>query len=101
MSRGRGFAGVVKRWGFHGGRATHGSMFHRAPGSMGCSATPAKIIKGRKLPGHYGNKRVTVKNLEIVDIRPKENILIVKGAVPGSKTGLVEVKKPKSAPKKK
>jgi large subunit ribosomal protein L3 len=95
ISKGRGFSGVVKRWGFSGGRGTHGSMFHRAPGSVGCSATPSKIIKGRKMPGHYGNQLVTVRNLEIVDIRPEQHLLIVKGAVPGSKSGLVEVRKPK------
>ena len=94
-SKGRGFTGVIKRWGFRGGRATHGSMFHRAPGSVGASATPAKIIKGRKMPGHYGNQRVTVRNLEIVDIRPDQHLLVVKGAVPGSKSGFVEVRKPK------
>ena len=95
VSKGRGFSGVVKRWGFSGGKATHGSMFHRAPGSVGTSATPSKIIKGRKMPGHYGNSRVTVRNLEIVDIRPDQHLLIVKGAVPGCRSGLVEVRKPK------
>ena len=95
ISKGRGFSGVVKRWGFRGGRGTHGSMFHRAPGSVGCSATPSKIIKGRKMPGHYGNQRVTVRRLEIVDIRPDQHLMIVKGAVPGARSGLVEVKKPK------
>jgi len=94
-SKGRGFSGVVKRWGFHGGGKTHGSMFHRAPGSVGASATPSKIIKGRKMPGHYGDRRVTVRNLEIVDVRPEEAILIVKGAVPGARSGLVEVLRPK------
>lgn len=95
VSKGRGFAGVIKRWGFSGGRKTHGSMFHRAPGSVGCSAWPSRIIKGRKMPGHYGNRRVTVRNLEVVDVRPDNHLLLVKGAVPGSKHGLVEVKKPK------
>jgi large subunit ribosomal protein L3 len=95
VSKGRGFTGVIKRWGFRGGRATHGSMFHRAPGSVGASATPSKIIKGRKMPGHHGNRRVTVRNLEIVDIRPEQHLLIVKGAVPGCRSGLVEVRKPK------
>lgn len=95
VSKGRGFSGVIKRWGFRGGKATHGSMFHRAPGSVGASAWPSKIVKGRKLPGHYGNQRVTVRNLEIVDIRPDQHLLIVKGAVPGCASGLVEVRKPK------
>ncbi len=97
VSKGRGFSGVVKRWGFSGGGATHGSMFHRSPGSVGASATPSKIIKGKKMPGHYGNQRVTVRNLEIVDIRPDQHLLIVKGAVPGCRSGLVEVRKPKFA----
>jgi large subunit ribosomal protein L3 len=100
LSRGRGFAGVVKRWGFSGGGATHGSMFHRAPGSIGQSAWPSKVFKGRKLPGHHGNKRVTVRNLEVVDIRPNENIMIVRGGVPGSRKGFIEVRKPQIAPKK-
>ncbi|OEU45149.1 MAG: 50S ribosomal protein L3 [Desulfobacterales bacterium S7086C20] len=99
ISKGRGFTGVIKRWGFHGGKDSHGSKFHRAPGSIGASATPSKVIKGRKLPGRYGNQRVTVKNLEIVDVRPEENVMIVRGAVPGSKAGLVEVRKPKVMPK--
>lgn len=93
VSKGRGFSGVVKRWGFRGGKATHGSMFHRAPGSIGCSATPSRVIKGRRLPGQYGSKRITVKNLEVVDIRPEQNLLIVKGAVPGSRSGLIKVRK--------
>ena len=100
VSKGRGFTGVIKRWGFSGGKATHGSMFHRAPGSVGCSAWPSKVIKGRKLPGQFGNKRVTVRNLEVVDIRPEENLLLVKGAVPGSRAGLIEVRKPKIGPTK-
>ncbi len=95
VSKGRGFSGVVKRWGFHGGKGTHGSMFHRVPGSVGASATPSKIIKGRKMPGHHGNRRVTVRNLEIVDIRPDQHLLMVKGAIPGCRSGLVEVRKPK------
>ena len=95
VSRGRGFTGVVKRWGFHGGRATHGSMSRRAPGSIGASATPSRVLKGRKLPGQYGNRRVTIKNLEVVDIRPEQNLMIVKGAAPGSRSGLIEVRKPK------
>jgi large subunit ribosomal protein L3 len=100
FSKGRGFTGVIKRWGFHGGKATHGSMFHRAPGSMGASATPSKIMKGRKLPGHHGHQRVTVRNLEVVDIRPEQDLVIVKGAVPGCRNGLLEVQKPKIARKR-
>jgi large subunit ribosomal protein L3 len=101
FTKGRGYSGVVKRWGFRGGKASHGSMFHRAPGSIGSSAWPSRVAKGRKLPGQYGNEKVTVKNMEVIDIRPDQNIMIVKGAVPGCKTGIVEVRKPKTVPKKK
>jgi large subunit ribosomal protein L3 len=83
-SKGRGFQGVVKRHGFRGGKDTHGSMFHRRPGSIGASAWPSRVIKGKKLPGHMGTTQVTKKNLTVVDIRAEENILLVKGAVPGS-----------------
>ena len=92
-SKGRGFAGVMKRHGFAGGRATHGSRSHRIPGSIGCSAWPAKVFKGKKLPGHYGVDKVSVKNLEIIDIRPEDNVILVKGAVPGSKEGLIQINK--------
>lgn len=94
-TKGRGFAGVIKRHGFHGGKKTHGSRSHRIPGSIGCSATPAKVIKGKKMPGQFGNNRKTVRNLEIVDIRPEQNLILIKGAVPGSGYGVVEIKKPK------
>ena len=93
-SKGRGFSGVIKRHGFHGGKATHGSHSHRIPGSIGCSAWPAKVIKGKKMPGHYGTDRKTIRNLEIVDIRPDQNLLMLKGAVPGPKSGLIAVKQP-------
>jgi large subunit ribosomal protein L3 len=92
-TKGRGFSGVIKRHGFHGGRKTHGSKSHRIPGSIGCSAWPSKVIRGKKMPGQYGNQRQTVRNLEIIDIRPKENLLLIKGAVPGAKSGLVKVNK--------
>lgn len=94
-TKGRGFSGVIKRHGFHRGPQTHGSRNHRAPGSIGNSAWPAKVIKGKKMPGRYGNTRTTVRNLEIVDIRPEENLLLLKGAVPGPASGMVEIKKPK------
>lgn len=94
-TKGRGFAGVMKRHGFGGGRKTHGSRSHRIPGSIGCSAWPAKVTKGKKLPGHYGHTRHTIKNLEIVDIRPKENLLLIKGAVPGARQGILEINKQK------
>lgn len=100
ITKGKGFSGVIKRHGFHGGKKTHGSHSHRIPGSIGCSAWPAKVIKGKKMPGQYGNHRKTVRNLEIVDIRPEENLMLIKGAIPGSGYGVVEIKKPKFTNKK-
>ena len=98
-TKGKGFSGVIKRHGFHGGKKTHGSHSHRIPGSIGCSAWPAKVIKGKKMPGQFGNTKKTIRNLEIVDIRPEENLILIKGAIPGSKNGIVEIKKPKIAKK--
>ncbi len=92
-TKGRGFSGVIKRHGFHGGRETHGSKNHRRPGSIGCSAWPAKVIKGKKMPGHYGSERKTIKNIEIMDIRIDENIMMLKGATPGPGSGLVIIQK--------
>lgn len=89
--KGRGYQGVIKRHGFAGGGAGHGSKFHRAPGSIGCSAWPARVVKGKKLPGQMGNNLITQKNLKIVDIREDENILLVQGAVPGAKNGLIKI----------
>jgi len=94
-TKGRGFSGVIKRHGFHGGKKTHGSMSHRIPGSIGCSATPGRVIKGKKLPGQYGNSKKTVKNIEIVDIRPEKNLILIKGAIPGHNKGLIELYKQK------
>jgi len=91
-TRGRGFAGVVKRHGFKGGRATHGSMFHRAPGSIGASAWPSRVFKGKRMPGHMGNHRQTVQNLMVVGIRPEQNLILVKGSVPSGKNGIVLIK---------
>jgi large subunit ribosomal protein L3 len=91
-TKGKGFAGVIKRHGFSGGRATHGSMFHRAPGSIGASAYPSRVFKGKKLPGHMGNVRKTVQNLVIYGVRPERNMILVKGAVPGNKNGFVLIK---------
>jgi len=90
-SKGRGFMGVVKRWGFHGGKKTHGSRFHRAPGSIGTNTTPGRVHKGRKLPGRLGNDRVTIKNLVVIDVRPEMNLVLVRGAVPGQKNGYLEI----------
>jgi large subunit ribosomal protein L3 len=92
-SKGRGFTGTVKRWGFRIGPMTHGSMSHRAPGSIGASAFPSRVIKGKKMPGHMGNARVTVKNLEVIDVRPEDNLLLVRGAVPGPSRGLLLIRK--------
>jgi len=92
-SKGKGFAGTIKRWNFHRGPMGHGSMSHRAPGSIGCSAYPSRVVKGKKMAGQMGNARVTMKNLEVVDVRPEENLLVVRGAVPGPSHGLVLIQK--------
>ncbi len=92
-SKGRGFAGLMKRHHFGGGAATHGSMFHRAPGSIGASAYPSRVYPGMRGAGHMGNERVTVQNLRVVDVREQENILLVKGSVPGHNGGYVVIKK--------
>jgi large subunit ribosomal protein L3 len=94
-TKGRGFSGVIKRHGFHRGPMSHGSKNVRPPGSIGCSATPSKVVKGKKMPGHYGNTHNTIRNLEIVDVRPDNNLVMLKGAVPGPKSGLVAINKPK------
>lgn len=91
VSKGAGFQGVVKRHGFKGGRATHGSMFHRAPGSIGCSAYPSRVIKGKKLPGHMGCETVFKKNIKVIDVRHDENVILLKGSVPGKKNGLLKI----------
>ncbi len=92
-SKGKGFQGTVKRHGFRRGPMSHGSMNHRAPGSIGASAYPSRVIKGKKLPGHMGSERVTVKNLEVIDVRPEDNLLVVRGAIPGPRQGIVFIKK--------
>ena len=85
VSKGKGFAGVIKRWKFRSQDASHGnSVSHRAPGSIGQCQTPGKVFKGKKMAGHMGNRRVTVQNLTVVDVRPDRNLLLVKGAVPGA-----------------
>jgi len=91
-SKGRGFAGGVKRHGFKGGRATHGSMFHRAPGSIGASAYPSRVLKGQRLPGQMGDRRVTVQNLLVFGVRPERNLILVRGSIPGSSDGFVLIK---------
>jgi large subunit ribosomal protein L3 len=92
-SKGRGFAGLVKRHNFAGGVATHGSMFHRAPGSIGASAFPSRVVPGMRAAGHMGDEIVTVRKLEVVRIQEQENILLIKGAIPGRNGGYVMIKK--------
>jgi large subunit ribosomal protein L3 len=92
-SKGRGFAGLIKRHHFRGGRATHGSMFHRAPGSIGSSAYPSRVLKGMRMAGHMGNERVTVRNLRVARVDQENNLLFVHGAVPGPSGGYVLVEK--------
>jgi len=90
-TKGKGFQGVIKRHGFSGGGAGHGSNFHRAPGSIGCSAWPSRVLKGKKMPGRMGNELMTQKNLKVIDIRIDENVLLVRGTVPGAKNGLLNI----------
>jgi large subunit ribosomal protein L3 len=91
-TKGRGFQGVVKRWGFHGGPASHGSMFHRRGGSYGMCQWPGHVIKGKKMPGHMGDKQRTVQNLTIVKVLADKNLILVKGSIPGSRGSLVTVR---------
>ena len=95
VSKGKGFQGVVRRHGYAGGPESHGSMFHRHPGSMGASSYPSRVWKGKTLPGHMGAERVTVQRLKVVDSRPEENLLFVRGAVPGATNGLIVIRKSK------
>jgi len=95
-TKGKGFQGVVKRWGFSGGPASHGAKhWHRRPGSIGASSWPSRVFKGTKMPGRTGGKKVTVKNLEIVEVQKEKDLLLVKGAVPGFPGGYVFIKNPK------
>jgi len=91
-SKGKGFAGAIKRWGAHRGPMAHGSGYHRGAGSMGAATDPSKVFKGKKLPGHLGVEKVTIQNLEVVKVDAEKNLLLVKGAVPGPKKGLVMIK---------
>ena len=93
ISKGKGFQGVMKRHNYAGGPASHGSMFHRAPGSIGSSSFPSRVLKNKKLPGHMGNKQVTVRGLRVFGIKAEENILLVTGSVPGPVGGVVIVRK--------
>ena len=93
-SKGRGFAGVMKRWGFAGGPRTHGQSDRaRAPGSIGGGTTPGRVYKGLKMGGHMGNRRVTVKGLEIVEVDTERNLLLVKGGIPGAPNGLIQIRR--------
>lgn len=92
-SKGKGFAGVMKRWNFQGGPAAHGSHFHRRPGSIGCRATPARVWKEKKLPGHLGVETSTVQNVQVVEINLEAGYMLLKGSIPGSKNGFVRVAK--------
>jgi large subunit ribosomal protein L3 len=92
-SKGRGFAGVMKRWGFSGGKDTHGCRAHRIPGSIGTNTTPGRVVKGRKLPARMGFHQLTVRNLKVVDVRPELNVIALVGAVPGSRNSVIEVTK--------
>lgn len=92
-SRGRGFQGVIKRHHFGGGAATHGSMFHRAPGGIGASSFPSRVIKGKRFPGHMGADRVTQRNLKIVRVDAENNLVLVRGAIPGAPGGILVLRK--------
>jgi large subunit ribosomal protein L3 len=92
-SKGRGFQGVIKRHNFGGGRATHGSMFHRAPGSIGRSASPSRVFPGQGMPGQMGNKRVTIKNAKVVKVDAERNLLFLKGGVPGARNSYIRIVK--------
>ncbi len=92
-SKGKGFQGVMKRHGFAGGRATHGSMFHRAPGSVGQASDPSRVFPGQKLPGRMGGKRVTTKNVRVVRVEADRNLLFLKGPVPGPNNGYVAIQR--------
>ena len=92
-SKGKGFAGVMKRWNFQGGPASHGSHFHRRPGSIGCRATPARVFANKKLPGHLGVETSTVQNIQVVEVNVEAGYMLLKGSIPGSKNGFVRVTK--------
>lgn len=93
ISKGKGYSGVIKRWGTHRLKETHGTgPVHRHPGSMGACSSPSRVFKGKKLPGHMGNVKVTVQNLDVVKVDAERNLILVKGAVPGPKGGIVTIK---------
>lgn len=92
ISKGKGFQGVIKRYGYARGKETHGSMYHRRVGSLGAGTNPGRVFKGRNLPGHMGREKVTVQNLEVIRVDGEKNVLLVKGAVPGPKGGLITIR---------
>ena len=92
ISKGHGFAGTIKRWGTHRGPMTHGSGYHRGVGSMGACSTPSRVMKNKRLPGHMGVQQVTVQNLDVVKVDAEKNIILVKGAIPGPKGGIVTIR---------
>lgn len=92
ISKGKGFAGVVKRWGFAGGPASHGARFHRAPGAIGQCADPARVFKGKKMPGHMGAQKVTALNLAVVKVDAEKNLLMLKGSIPGPRGSIVLIR---------
>lgn len=93
VTKGKGFQGVVRRFKFAGGPATRGSMFHRVTGAIGCRAIPGKVHKGKRMPGHMGNKRRTIQKLRVVAVEPENNLLLVQGSVPGANSGIIEILK--------
>jgi len=92
-SKGKGFQGVMKRYNFQGGPASHGSHFHRRPGSIGCRATPARVFAEKKMPGQMGNETVTVQNIQVLEVNTQEGYMLIKGSVPGSKNGFIKIAK--------
>jgi len=93
ISKGKGFQGVVKRHHFRGGAATHGSMFHRAPGSIGASSYPSRVVKGMRMGGHMGDKQITTRNLKVLRVDPENNLLLIEGSVPGGPNAVVVIRK--------
>ena len=92
VSKGKGFAGVIKRWNFHRGPMTHGSKFHRAVGSMGASSDPSRTFKNKRMPGHMGAANTTVLNLTVARVIPEKNVILIKGAVPGPNKGFIVIR---------
>ena len=91
LTKGKGFSGTIKRWGTHRGPMTHGSGYHRGPGSMGGCSSPSRVFKGKRLPGHLGVERVTIQNLVVVKVDAEKNLILIRGAVPGPKGGLLQI----------